>query len=202
MIVKVCGMRESENIRAVEALGVDLIGFIFYEKSKRFAGSEAGMYLPEKCGRVGVFVNAEPEQLESTVERFGLQYVQLHGSESPDYCRSLKGKVQIIKAFSISNAKDLERTKEYEGLASYFLFDTACTGFGGSGQSFDWTVLEQYHGNTPFLLSGGIGPDSIVALKNFKHPKWAGIDLNSKFELEPGMKDIASLKEFLYEQNQ
>ena len=148
--------------------------------------------------RVGVFVNATPEYMIETANLYKLDYLQLHGNESPDTCYALQKRgYAIIKAFSIASADDLTSTTEYEGRTDYFLFDTKCNSYGGSGKQFDWSVLASYKGNTPFLLSGGIAPDSVDAVRNFRHPQLAGIDLNSGFETEPGMKDAEKIKTFI-----
>ena len=207
MIVKVCGMREAENIRAVEALGVDWMGFIFWEHSSRCV-CQRPAYLPTRAKRVGVFVDASLDVVCQHVESFGLDVVQLHGSESPTYLRDLRnalaGDVLIVKAFSIATRDDLLQTSFYEGLADYFLFDTKAQLVGGNGRKFDWSVLAHYDGSTPFLLSGGIGPDDASRLSAFSHPRLAGIDLNSRFEAAPALKNVELLKQFLYDiqQNQ
>ena len=199
-MIKVCGMREVENIREVEALGIDLMGFIFWPKSSRYV-NERPAYLSTQCKRVGVFVNASIEEIMQKVQDYALDYIQLHGSESPEYAQRLRSvygdSVAVIKAFNIATTEDLEATKPYEGLVDYFLFDTKAQLPGGSGQQFDWSVLADYVGETPFLLSGGIGPDDAERVKAFNHPKCVGIDLNSKFEAEPALKDIQKLKTFL-----
>lgn len=200
MIVKVCGMRDADNIREVESLGIDWMGFIFYPPSKRFVGEHAPSYLPSACKRVGVFVNAEPGYIRSMVPLFGLDAIQLHGSESPEFCRELASRepgIRLIKAFSLSEPADIGKTAGYEGIVDCFLFDTPTSGFGGSGRTFDWTLLDGYHGHTPFLLSGGLGPESIDELKGFSHPQWIGIDLNSRFETAPALKDTRALRSFL-----
>ena len=200
MITKVCGMRDAENIREVEALGVDLMGFIFWPKSSRFV-SERPDYLPTKCKRVGVFVNEDIETIQQIARDYALDFIQLHGQESPDYIRTLRADgsfaAVIIKAFNIATSADLEATKPYEGLVDYFLFDTKGPSVGGNGEKFDWTVLADYVGEPPFLLSGGIGPDDAERIRTFHHPKFIGIDLNSRFEIAPGFKDINILKEFI-----
>ena len=197
MIVKVCGMREPDNIRDVEMLGIDWIGFIFYPKSPRFVRDQA-IAKANFVKRVGVFVNASHEQIMETATSFGLDYLQLHGNESPDDCYALQKRgYAVIKAISIYSAEDLEQTKEYEGRVDYFLVDTNCNSYGGSGQQFDWDILTTYTGNTPFLLSGGINPGSAAAIRKFRHPLFAGIDLNSGFESEPGLKDTEKLKDFI-----
>jgi len=207
MIVKVCGMREAENIRAVEALGVDWMGFIFWESSSRYV-SQHPDYLPMRAKRVGVFVDASLDVVHQQVEAFGLDVVQLHGSESPTYLRDLRDALgngtSIVKAFSIANRDDLSQTSLYEGMADYYLFDTKAQLVGGNGRKFDWSVLVYYNGSTPFLLSGGIGPDDASHISVFRHPQLAGIDLNSRFEIAPAKKNVELLKQFLYEiqQNQ
>ena len=198
-------MREAENIREVASLGIDLMGFIFWAKSSRYV-SERPAYLPTKCKRVGVFVNENIETVRRLAADYALDYIQLHGHESPEYCAQLKG-MHLIKAISVSGRDDIATYKAYEGLVDYFLFDTKCPSVGGSGQQFDWSVLSAYDGNTPFLLSGGIGPDDAhrlhqaFALNAFPVEKCIGIDLNSRFELAPGLKDAAALRKFLNELN-
>ncbi|KAA6343284.1 N-(5'-phosphoribosyl)anthranilate isomerase [termite gut metagenome] len=191
-------MREADNIREVEQAGADMIGFIFYSKSPRHV-EEAPEYLPQRAKRAGVFVNEGIESILNIVTRFGLNYVQLHGEEPPEYCRLLRqaGGVSVIKAFSISQEKDLQAIHTYEGLCDYYLFDTKCDEHGGSGKSFDWSILNEYKGQTPFLLSGGISVENVEALKEFKHPRLSGIDINSRFEVSPGVKDVQKIKSFL-----
>ena len=286
-LIKVCGMRDAQNIREVAALGVNLIGLIFYPKSPRYVesiSSDAGIIpdyssltpdpLPEGEGRnmldkqlkeeetkgetrnkqpvsaqlkstqskapfnkvttplslgegqgdeaveghggeaaipkfVGVFVNDMPQNIVTAVYNYHLSYVQLHGDESPVMIDNLRRtlvpdiapQIKIIKAISVSSAEDLKRCEQYEGHVDLFLFDTKCKGYGGSGQKYDWSVLEAYTGQTPFLLSGGIGPDDADRLRDFHHPQCVGIDLNSKFETTPGMKDINLLQNFLHQLN-
>lgn len=196
-IIKVCGMREADNIRALEQSGVDVIGFIFYPKSPRYV-AEKPAYLPFSAKRVGVFVNETLDTITAVANLYELDFIQLHGNESPEECRNLRktGK-KIIKAFSIAAKEDLYATKNYESVCDYFLFDTKCPDYGGSGKQFDWSVLENYTGNTPFLLSGGIDIDSIDSLKTFQHPQLVGYDLNSKFEISPALKDINLIERFL-----
>ena len=194
-------MRDAENIREVEALGIDWMGFIFWPKSSRYV-SKRPAYLPTKCKRVGVFVDASIEEIMQKVQDYALDAIQLHGHESPDYIHALRvdgGFAAVIKAFNIATAADLEATKSYEGLADYFLFDTKGKSVGGNGEKFDWSVLEAYTGDTPFLLSGGIGPDDAERVIAFHHSKCVGLDLNSKFEVAPALKDINKLREFIKE---
>ena len=206
LIIKVCGMREAANIRAVERLGIDWLGLIFWPKSSRYV-SVMPDYLPRQVKRVGVFVDETPAQMVSISRRYALDYLQLHGHESPADIIRLRQAIadqgaatippQIIKAFSIATSEDLEQVRVYEGLADYFLFDTKGPSAGGNGVQFDWQVLADYHGETPFLLSGGIGPEDAAHIRAFHHPRCIGIDLNSRFEQSPGLKDINKLKTFI-----
>ncbi|MBE6249794.1 MAG: phosphoribosylanthranilate isomerase [Prevotella sp.] len=200
MIIKVCGMRDADNIREVEKLGIDWMGFIFWPKSSRYVSARPA-YLPQKCKRVGVFVNATIDDIRQHIADYSLDIVQLHGHESTDSIRSLRSLcgdvISIIKAFNIATKEDLNATTPYAGLVDYFLFDTKGPSVGGNGEKFDWSVLEAYNGDTPFLLSGGIGPDDAERILDYHHPKCIGIDLNSRFEIEPGIKDITKLKTFL-----
>lgn len=195
MIVKVCGMRDAENIRQLEALGIDWMGMIFWPKSKRNVSTPPA-YLPQHVRKVGVFVDASLDAIRQHVEDYQLDIVQLHGQESPEMLKVLKP-LTLIKALNIATPEDLQKTEPYEGLADYFLFDTKGKSVGGNGEKFDWSVLASYQGETPFLLSGGIGPEDAQDVKTFHHPKCIGIDLNSRFETEPGLKDITKLKQFL-----
>ena len=194
-MIKVCGMRDTENIRAVDQLPIDWMGFIFWPKSKRYV-SEFPDYMPINAKRVGVFVDEDIEQVRRIADDYALDIIQLHGSETPEYASQLR-EWEIIKAFNIATAEDLEATKSYEGAVDYFLFDTKATLPGGSGQQFDWSILYAYKGETPFLLSGGIGPDDAERVRVFHHPKCLGIDLNSRFETAPGLKDVSKLREFI-----
>ena len=193
--VKVCGMRDAENIREVSALGIDLMGFIFWEKSSRYV-SEPPKYLPDNCKRVGVFVDAPLDVIRQHIQDYHLDLIQLHGHESPEFIRELSG-IGVIKAFNIATIDDLAQTTPYEGLVDYFLFDAKGKLVGGNGSQFDWSVLEAYKGSTPFLLSGGIGPDDADRIRAFHHERCIGIDLNSRFELAPALKDVTALKEFI-----
>ena len=187
-LIKVCGMRDEENIRQVEALGIDLMGFIFWPRSSRYV-AERPSYLPTRCKRVGVFVDEEIETLMRIADDYALDVIQLHGKETPAYIQALRS--------LIATAADFVQTKDYAGKVDYFLFDTKGKSVGGNGEKFDWSVLDGYSGPTPFLLSGGIGPDDADRVKAIRHPQCAGIDLNSRFELSPAFKDIYLLQEFL-----
>ena len=214
-------MRDAQNIREVSQLGVDMIGMIFYPKSPRYVemqSSHAGIipdYVKEDINiksakspaRVGVFVDDMVQNIVTRVVNYHLDYVQLHGNEPREMCENLRltldpdirPGIKIIKAISVSDASDIQKYKEYVGAVDFFLFDTKCKTVGGSGQQFDWQVLEQYDGEVPFLLSGGIGPEDASRLHAFHHPKCIGIDLNSRFEIKPGVKDVEKLKGFLNE---
>lgn len=207
-------MRDADNIRDISALGVDMIGLIFYPPSPRYVqqfSSGAGIipdYAPDMGKtplRVGVFVDDMPQNIVTRVYNYKLDYIQLHGNEPRETLENLRATIdpdikpiiKIIKAISVSSAEDIKKYKEYVGAADLFLFDTKCKTVGGSGEQFDWQVLQAYDGDVPFLLSGGIGPDDAERIKNFHHPKCIGIDLNSKFEIEPALKDVEKLKQFL-----
>ena len=194
-------MRETENIKEVETLDVDFLGFIFYSGSSRYIGdNRESLATIRKCTKtkVGVFVNEEFDDIVDKAELYKLDYLQLHGNEAPDLCEKLRGRgYSVIKAFPIATADDYKITKSYSDCCDYFLFDTKCVGFGGSGQRFDWSLLNEYNGKIPFLLSGGLTPDSYEDLTRYKHPKLAGIDLNSGFEISPAIKDIDKLKIFI-----
>ena len=201
MIIKVCGMREADNIREVERLGIDLMGFIFWPKSSRYV-SERPAYLPESCKRVGVFVDEAPEQIKRIAGDYALDYIQLHGHETPEqisHLLPLASHLSLVKAFNIATAADFAVTKAYEGVVDCFLFDTKGKCVGGNGEKFDWRVLDDYAGKTPFILSGGIGPDDAGRVNNFHHPQCIGIDLNSRFESAPALKDVQEISRFLKE---
>lgn len=201
MLIKVCGMRHPVNICEVEALGIDWMGFIFWPHSSRYV-SERPEYLPQTVKRVGVFVNATCDDICQTAETFGLDVIQLHGTETPAFIQQLRNapathSLQMVKAINVSTTDDLRLTEAYGGLVDYFLFDTKAQCVGGNGTQFDWSILTAYDGQTPFLLSGGIGPDDASRLSHFRHPLWAGIDLNSRFETAPAQKDTKRLRTFL-----
>jgi len=215
MKIKVCGMRDGENIRRVAALGVDWIGMIFWDKSPRYVTmipTDAGI-IPDRADttpktdikRVGVFVDEMPQNIITRAVNFELDLIQLHGHETPTMIRNLRRTldpdirpgIQFIKAISVSCRDDIAAYKPYEDCVDYFLFDTKSPTVGGSGAQFDWSVLEAYDGSKPFLLSGGIGPDDAERVKAFHHPQCIGIDLNSRFETAPGVKDVDLLRTFI-----
>lgn len=196
MIIKVCGLREAENIRAVEAAGADWLGFIFYPKSPRFV-DEAPAYLPERSRRVGVFVHPDFVEVVNRVRQFGLHAVQFHGTASPDVCRVFRERgLTVIRALPVTETF-VSETAQYVGKVDYFLFDTPTLKFGGSGRTYDWSLLRRYPGPTPFILSGGLSPEAAADVKRFRHPLCAGYDLNSGFETAPGLKDAGAVKQFV-----
>lgn len=202
-IYKVCGMKQPENIAEVLESGTNAIGLIFYSLSPRNVNIEdnrlAEMTRQLDCLKFGVFVNMPPERIVALAEHFGLTHIQLHGEEQPSLCRSLKRLtgLQIVKALGIETSKDLEQAKDYQGFVDYLLLDTKCKTRGGSGRCFDWNILENYQVPIPFLLSGGLSVDSIETLLRFKHPYWAGIDLNSGVERFPGIKDPTLIQQII-----
>lgn len=169
------------------------------------SSSESVSTSSKSPARVGVFVDDMVQNIVTRVVNYHLDYVQLHGNEPREMCENLRltldpdirPGIKIIKAISVSDASDIQKYKEYVGAVDLFLFDTKCKTVGGSGRQFDWQVLEQYDGEVPFLLSGGIGPEDASRLHAFQHPKYIGIDLNSRFEIKPGVKDVEKLKGFL-----
>ncbi len=201
MKIKVCGMKYPENIQELNKLPIDYMGMIFYQKSPRYIDNQlcqnVGNIHSRNIKRVGVFVNSTVDYIVEMIDRYKLDLIQLHGDESPDFCIELNKTTPIIKAFSISEASDFEQTKAYEGLRGYFLFDTKTSQYGGSGKKFDWSILNAYDGDTPFFLSGGISAEDVEQIKAIKHPRLYGVDLNSKFETGPGLKDIQLLDQFI-----
>lgn len=200
LLWKVCGMREPENIRQLIEIGPDFIGFIFYDKSSRFVGQSDNMdvinSLPPNSKKVGVFVNENHETLLQNVRAYGLDFVQLHGGESIEYCEKIKNEgIQIIKVFSVGEKLDMDLIRTFDGLATYFLFDTKTPKYGGSGVQFNWAILKDYDLETPYFLSGGIGIEDIRKIDRKDFPGLAGLDVNSRFEIEPGLKNITAVKE-------
>ncbi len=201
MKIKVCGLNSLENIKALPLADIDLLGFIFYPKSSRrvtFIPDDKFMQTTSNHIRTGVFVNAPFSFINRNVDAYGLGAVQLHGDETPEACQDFQNQnLRVIKAFSVSQEFDFRVLKAYESKVDYFLFDTPTKHYGGSGRQFDWSVLNRYQGKTPFFLSGGIGTGDAPRLKAFRHDNFSGIDLNSRFETQPGLKDVAKLQAFL-----
>ena len=193
MIVKVCGIKYQDNADALAASGVDMIGLNFYEHSPRYINSPIS--IPNGMQTVGVFVNETLSDVIEKIKEYNLDYVQCHGNESIEYCESLKPYAKVIKAVSV---QDSINTKSIDSL-DMLLFDTKTKDYGGSGRKFDWSLIDSYKGDTPFLLAGGIGPDDAEEIAKIKHPKLLGVDINSQFEIEPGLKDISKIKKFISE---
>lgn len=205
VLIKVCGMREPDNIRDILTLYPDFLGLIFYPKSSRYVTSPTiinNIRFGQNIKKTGVFVNATEDEIMQKVKLYELQAVQLHGEESVVLCRSLRNKgVLVLKAFQIYAAEDFEDTLLYNDQVDYFLFDTKTAFYGGSGSKFDWSLLDAYHGNTPFFLSGGIGPDDVQAIQKINHPLFRGVDLNSRFEIAPAIKSYKLLQQFIKQLN-
>ncbi len=197
MKIKVCGLKYPGNIKEVTGLSPDYVGFICYSPSPRYAtelNAETLDNLPDAIEKTAVFVNEDAETIQKLVENYNFDAIQLHGNESPEFCKSFKDKVTVIKAFGIGEGFDFTRLNLFAGSVDYFLFDTKTDKHGGSGLTFDWAILDNYKLDVPFFLSGGLSPENLAEVKAIKHPQFYGVDLNSKFELEPGLKDINKLK--------
>lgn len=200
--IKVCGLTLLNQVEALAESEVSFGGFIFYPPSSRYVEGKVDPESIQKIKslkKVGVFVNASKATILERVTNFGLDYIQLHGEESPEFCRDLQQEISVIKAFKVRDGKDIHLTKAYEGSCDYFLFDTAGKLYGGNGILFNWKLLEAYHGTTSFFLSGGIGLEEVLALKSFSHPQFFGVDVNSKFEDSPGAKNLLKIKQFINE---
>lgn len=195
MKLKVCGMKSGANILEVALLLPDYMGFIFWEKSPRYFSGEIPQ-LPQSVRKVGVFVDASEAEIPDKASLYGLDAVQLHGKEPPEFCSQIKNHgISVIKAFSVSETFDFGILDAYEPYCDFFLFDTKGKSPGGNGIAFDWRLLRKYSLKTSFFLSGGIGPESVKTLSNLDLPIHA-IDINSRFEIKPGLKDIDAIKRF------
>lgn len=198
-------MREAQNVERLINLKPDYIGFIFYGKSKRYVSQFPQVEIPNSIKKVGVFVNESVGEVVRIIKECDLQVVQLHGNETVEYCSNLlraitdtsPNFVEIIKAFSVDEDFDFEKTKAYDPFCNLFIFDTKGVGYGGTGLKYDWNLLEKYNGNTSFLLSGGIGVNDVNTVLDFQHVKMVGVDLNSGFEDAPGVKNIEKLHSFI-----
>jgi len=201
MQLKVCGITTTEDIIALISLEIDRLGFIFYHKSKRYVYGkliEDGLKeIPKHIKKTGVFVNAEIAEVEQIIDQYHLDSIQLHGDESPEFCRHFKNKVEVIKTISIKDEDSFETAKLYLDACDLFLFDTHSDNYGGTGKTFDWHWLEANSLNKQFYLSGGISLENVEEIKNIKHNQLIGIDINSKFEIRPGIKDIVKIKQLI-----
>jgi phosphoribosylanthranilate isomerase len=202
MKIKICGMKDPENVKKVVELSPDYLGFIFYPGSKRFVGEKIAdsvhSYIPGDILKVGVFVAESFENVVDICSENELDIVQLHGNEKPEYCARLKTfGFPVIKAFNVGPDFSFEAVEPYIDCCDYFLFDTKGDKPGGTGKKFNWELLGEYNYEVPFFLSGGIGVSDIDAVRGFTHPMLYAIDINSKFEIEPGVKDVNMLRRFI-----
>ena len=203
MNIKVCGITQLKQLQQLDGLDIDFAGLIFYKDSPRYMGDK----IPGKdlknadfdLKKVGVFVNPEMIDVLDAIDEYGLEVVQLHGDESPEMCEDLSSEVEVIKAFRISGDEDIdELVASYDAVCDYYLFDTGGLkeSIGGTGKQFDWSILTRAKIEKPFFLSGGIGLDDVSKIKTFSHPDFYAVDINSKFEKEPGIKDMAAVLQF------
>lgn len=206
MKIKVCGNTDIEQLKELDELAIDFEGLIFYEQSPRFILKKLDGKTVKDSGisvaKVGVFVNAGEEEIMKQVDNFGLDMVQLHGDETASFCNRISDHIKVIKAFRIADfdANVDWLVKEYDEVCDYYLFDKGSAGlYGGTGKKFNWNVLGESEIGKPFFLSGGIGRNDAQALKKFTHPFFYGVDVNSRFEISPGIKDIELIKEFVKE---
>ena len=206
MNIKVCGITQFKQLQQLDALNIDYAGLIFYKDSPRYMGGKiTGKQIKDAdfdIKKVGVFVNPTYSELLDAIDEYGLDIVQLHGNETPEMCEELSGEVEVIKAFRIAGDESInidEMVMPYDAACDFYLFDTAGLkeSFGGIGKQFDWSILKKAKIEKPFFLSGGMGPDDAQKVKAFKHPDFFAIDVNSKFELAPGIKDMAAILKFL-----
>jgi phosphoribosylanthranilate isomerase len=200
--IKVCGMRERENISGIALANPDFMGFIFYSKSARYVGEDPSLELGSlklnAIKKVGVFVNEVPAKVISICRQNHLDIAQLHGNETPADCRQIKQSgLPVFKAFSIDESFDFNVLKAYTESCDFFLFDTKGHLPGGTGMKFNWQLLDNYKQDIPFFLSGGIRPDDLNSVKEFYHPMLFGVDINSGFELSPALKDVAKVQQFI-----
>ena len=203
MKIKVCGITRKEDFVALDKLRVDFVGFIFYEKSKRFVGNHAEAFFEKLSSKhvkkTGVFVNEAFEKILTKAEQFHLDFIQLHGNESPEFCEEIRKDYPVIKVFSIDEQFDFSSLEQYRDACDYFLFDAKGKLPGGNSISFDWNLLKNYKLDIPFFLSGGISPQQVAQILSFRHPAFYGIDVNSGFEISPGIKNIPMLETFIHQ---
>jgi phosphoribosylanthranilate isomerase len=203
MNIKVCGITEMKQLQQLDGLDIDFAGLIFYKESPRYIGEKISKKELKSADfdlkKVGVFVNPEMIDVLDAIDDYGLDAVQLHGDESPEMCEDLSSEVEVIKAFRVADGVDIDKlVAPYDAVCDYYLFDTGGLkeSFGGTGKQFDWTILTKAKIEKPFFLSGGIGPDDAPKVKAFKHPDFFGVDINSLFEKEPGVKDMSKVLHF------
>ena len=206
MRIKVCGMTDMDQVKQLDEMGVEFCGFIFYPKSPRYIFKHTPAInikkLKGKINKVGVFVNAPSDEILQTVDSCGLYLVQLHGDESPKACEKVSDYISVIKAFRLSEDDNiLWKIKDYKEVADMFLFDTEGAGYGGTGKKFNWDALLDLNIEKPFFISGGIQPEDIPALQAFSKTSVAkdlfAVDVNSRFEISPGVKDMEKVRNFV-----
>lgn len=201
MKLKVCGMKYPDNASAVATLAPDYMGFIFYKPSKRYCGEtltpEFVKTLPASIIKTGVFVNESLEEVLRICSAYGFKAVQLHGHETPDFCLSCKkAGLEVIKVFHVGETMDWSILEPYKKVADYFLFDTKTPEYGGSGNRFNWEILKEYDNEIPLFLSGGVDESILTELNILSTVKIYALDINSRFELEPGLKDVERIGKF------
>lgn len=203
MKIKVCGMRESINIQELLELELDYMGFIFFQKSKRNAEGLLDEKLlesfPSTTKKVGVFVNSTKEFILEQHNKYNFQCLQLHGNESPEFCASFP-ELEIIKAFGVDDDFDFQKLDPYKNVVDYFLFDTKTPLHGGSGLVFNWQKLKEYDQSKPFFLSGGLSAKNIKEVLQYQDMNIHAVDVNSKFEIEPGLKNIELLNNSVFKE--
>lgn len=203
MNIKVCGITEMKQLQQLDGLDVDFAGLIFYKESPRYIGGKLSGKEVKKADfdlkKTGVFVNPELIDVLDAIDEYGLEVVQLHGDETPGMCDDLSGEVEVIKAFRITGEEDIDKlVAPYDAVCDYYLFDTGGLkeSLGGTGKQFDWNILTRAKIEKPFFLSGGIGVEDAARVKAFRHPDFFGVDINSRFETEPGIKDMSKVLQF------
>ena len=205
MKLKVCGLKHEQNIKELMQLPIDYVGFIFYKKSPRFVAENLSFdflrIIPKHIKKVGVFVNETNYSIFNQVAHYDLDMVQLHGDETSEICAELKTQIKVMKAFQINDDFDFKQLEKYIPVVDYFLFDSPTVNYGGSGKSFDWQALKNYNYKTSFFLSGGINEEHIEEIKQLNIVQLVAIDINSKFETEPGLKDTEQVKQFILKLN-
>src|ERR1700743_2482727 len=183
MKIKICGLREPQNIEAIAALQLDLMGFICYERSPRFiADMDAAIFsgISPEIQKTAVFVNENAENIQTLIDEYGFDAIQLHGDESPEFAESFRNQVTVIKAFGMDDRFDFDILESYQDKVDYFLFDTKTAAHGGSGRTFNWEILNDYQLDVPFFLSGGLSLDNLAEVTKIDHPQFYGVDLNSR----------------------
>ncbi len=210
MNIKVCGITDMKQLQQLDGLDIDFAGLIFYKESPRYIGEKISGKELKKADldlkKIGVFVNPEMIEVLDAIDEYGLDVVQLHGDETAEMCEDLSSEVEVIKAFRVTDGSDIDKmVAPYDAVCDYYLFDTGGYisplgggegAFGGTGQQFDWTILSKAKIEKPFFLSGGIGVEDAARVKTFKHLDFFGVDVNSRFEKEPGVKDMSKVLQF------